>query len=435
MAGGIGRAQGAYDEMVFRAMVRDGAHFYSNLGLVSKGVGRRLPDRHQRLPVRHPFLQLPGRRLFATGRGGVAEAWRGQRAYYAQQFDKVFGKPLETAWNDWIAWEHEFQAANLKSVRKYPLTQGRRLTRQGLGSVSRSYYDPATNSLIGAFQYPGVVAYTGVVSLADGSIRKLVDIKGPMKYRVTSTAFDPGTRTLFYSADNNAWRDLMAVDVASGKARMLLEDARIGDICFDESDRSLWGLRHLNGYVTLVRIPYPYTQLEPGLYLALRRRALRTRRVGRRLAALDVHRDDRRHTVLECVPPCRPRGRQSGTRRPVRFRQGHPGRLRIHPRWPLSVRQLLLHRRFQHFPLRARDRRTRSGQQRGNRLLPADPDGRWHTDRPGVHRGRLRADDHRAEAAGGCQRHHLPRSANREKAPDRPGVGRRLRLRTSTWSR
>ena len=38
MAGGIGRAQGAYDEMVFRAMVRDDAHFYSNLGLVSKGV-------------------------------------------------------------------------------------------------------------------------------------------------------------------------------------------------------------------------------------------------------------------------------------------------------------------------------------------------------------------------------------------------------------
>jgi hypothetical protein len=81
-----------------------------------------------------------------------------------------------------------------------------------------------------------------------------------MKYRVASTAYDPATGTLFYSADNNAWRDLMAVDVASGKARMLLEDARIGDLCFDESDRSLWGLRHLNGYVTLVRIPYPYTQ-------------------------------------------------------------------------------------------------------------------------------------------------------------------------------
>ena len=36
MAGGYGRAQGAYDEMVFRAMVRDKARFYSPLGLESE---------------------------------------------------------------------------------------------------------------------------------------------------------------------------------------------------------------------------------------------------------------------------------------------------------------------------------------------------------------------------------------------------------------
>ena len=260
MAGGIGRAQGAYDEMVFRAMVRDGAHFYSDLGLVSKGVaadfqtGTNAYLYGTRFFSYLAYVHSPEAVLEWLKRGEDSEA------YYAQQFEKVFGKSLETAWDEWIAWEHEFQAANLQSVRKFPLTQGRRLTKQGLGSVSRSFYDRETNSLIGAFQYPGVVAYTGVVSLADGSIRKLVDIKGPKKYLVTSTAFDPGTRTLFYSADNVAWRDLMAVDVVTGKARMLLEDARIGDICFDESDRSLWGLRHLNGFVTLVRIPYPYTE-------------------------------------------------------------------------------------------------------------------------------------------------------------------------------
>jgi len=260
MAGGIGRAQGAYDEMVFRAMVRDGAHFYSNLGLVSKGVAADFQTGTN--------AYLYGTRFYSY----LAEVYspeaviewlkRGEdsQAYYADQFAQVFHKPLETAWNEWIAWEHEFQAANLKSVRKFPLTEGRRLTQQGLGSVSRSFYDPSTNSLIGAFQYPGTVAYAGVLGLADGRIRKLVDIKGPMKYRVTSTAWDPATRTLFYTADNNAWRDLMAVDVATGHARMLIRDGRIGDICFDASDRSLWGLRHLNGYVTLVRIPFPYSE-------------------------------------------------------------------------------------------------------------------------------------------------------------------------------
>ena len=38
MGGGLGRAQGGYDEMVFRAMVRDDAQFYDPLGLVSKGT-------------------------------------------------------------------------------------------------------------------------------------------------------------------------------------------------------------------------------------------------------------------------------------------------------------------------------------------------------------------------------------------------------------
>ena len=39
MAGGLGRAQGGYDEMVFRAMVRDDAHFYST----RSGWNRKAP--------------------------------------------------------------------------------------------------------------------------------------------------------------------------------------------------------------------------------------------------------------------------------------------------------------------------------------------------------------------------------------------------------
>src|SRR4029077_18180189 len=38
MSGGVGRAQGGYDEMVFRAMVQEDARFYDPLGLVSKGT-------------------------------------------------------------------------------------------------------------------------------------------------------------------------------------------------------------------------------------------------------------------------------------------------------------------------------------------------------------------------------------------------------------
>ena len=38
MAGGLGRGQGGYDEMVFRAKVRDDDKFYSPLGLESEGI-------------------------------------------------------------------------------------------------------------------------------------------------------------------------------------------------------------------------------------------------------------------------------------------------------------------------------------------------------------------------------------------------------------
>jgi len=258
MAGGVGRAQGAYDEMVFRAMVRDDAHFYSNLGLVSKGVAADFQTGSN--------AYLYGTRFFSylayvyTPQAVVDWLKRGEdsEAYYARQFQRVFGKPLETAWDEWIAWEHEFQERNLVAVRRYPLTPSRRLTKQGLGSMSRSFYDPDMKALIGAYQYPGVVAYAGVLPVDGSKARKLTDIKGPMQYRVTSTAYDPAAKVLFYTADNDAYRDLMSVDVASGKTRRLLRDARIGDLAFDETDRSLWGLRHLNGYVTLVRIPYPY---------------------------------------------------------------------------------------------------------------------------------------------------------------------------------
>ncbi len=57
--GGLGRAQGGYDEMVFRAMVRDKATFYDPLGLVSKGTEVGFPVRRKRVPLRHALHELP----------------------------------------------------------------------------------------------------------------------------------------------------------------------------------------------------------------------------------------------------------------------------------------------------------------------------------------------------------------------------------------
>ncbi len=258
MAGGLGRGQGAYDEMVFRAKVRDHAEIYSPLGLESKGITNDF-----QVGVND---YLYGTRFYSylalTYGPDKVIAWLrrdpGSAGYYATQFRRVYGKPLDQAWAEWIAWERSFQTKNLEELGKYPLTPVTHLAKRGLGSVSRTFFDPKTNSLIGAFRYPGVLPYVGMLSLDTGKIRKLSDIKGSMLYSVTSLAYDPDARTAFFTEDNYAYRDIIAIDVDTGKRRTLLRDARIGEMAFDPQNKSLWALRHQNGFTTLVRIPRPY---------------------------------------------------------------------------------------------------------------------------------------------------------------------------------
>ena len=127
MAGGLGRAQGGYDEMVFRAMVRDDAHFYDPLGLVSRGT---LVDFQTGANA-----YLYGTRFFTylayTYGPDKVIAWikrdEGSARYYAEQFQQVYGLPLDQAWQEWIVFEHEFQRRNLAEVRKFPITPERKL--------------------------------------------------------------------------------------------------------------------------------------------------------------------------------------------------------------------------------------------------------------------------------------------------------------------
>jgi len=93
-----------------------------------------------------------------------------------------------------------------------------------------------------------------LVSLKDGSMRKLTTIKGPSLYRVTSMVFDPDAEKAYFTTDNNALRDLVELDVKTGETKLLLTDDRVGDLAFDPVDKSIWGMRHLNGLDTMVRI-------------------------------------------------------------------------------------------------------------------------------------------------------------------------------------
>src|SRR5687767_7835787 len=262
MAGGLGRAQSGYDEMVFRAMVKDNAIFYDPLGLVSKGTDVDFQVEVNSYLYGTRFMTWLARRYSPAQLVEWTARREGSRGYYAAQFKQVFGVSLEQAWAEWITDEREFQLANLAAIRKYPVTQHQDVTTRTLGSVSRAYVDPASQKIYAAFNYPGVVAHLGAIDMQTGAVERILPIKGPLIYTVTSLAFDPGSRSLFFTTDNGSYRDLVKLDLATGRPRQLQKDARIGDIVFSKTDRALWGIRHLNGYVTLVRIPPPHTSWE-----------------------------------------------------------------------------------------------------------------------------------------------------------------------------
>ncbi len=260
MNGGIGRAIGPYDEMVFRTLVRDSGTIFDVVGLESEGTTIDFQVGVNSYLYGTRFISYLG---LVHGNDSLI-AWfnrsEGSRRYFSSQFRQVYGRSLEDEWSRWIAWEHAWQDSNLAAIRRHPVTAFRPLTDRTLGSVSRAYYDSARRVVYVGIRYPGQVAHVAAIDVASGKITNLTEILGAAGFAVTALAYDPASRTLFYTTDNADWRNLCALDLASGRSRVLLRNARIGDLAFDPADRSLWGVRHDNGFSTLVRLPPPYRE-------------------------------------------------------------------------------------------------------------------------------------------------------------------------------
>ena len=278
MDGGVGRAIGPYDEMVFRTLVRTAPESTTSSGWNQKE--RRSTSRWGATPI----STAPGSSAISPCATATTACWRGStgprgsRRYFASQFRHVFGRSLEDEWTRWIEWERDWQQANLSSVRRHPTTGSRPLSDRALGAVSRAYYDSASRSLVLAVRYPGQVGHLVAIDVDSGSLRNLREVMGASGLYVTALAFDPASRTLFYTTNNANWRHLVSLHLATGRAETLIRDARIGDLAFNPRDSSLWGIRHDNGFSTLVRIPPPYHEWHQ----------VRTLPYGRDLFDLDI---------------------------------------------------------------------------------------------------------------------------------------------------
>ncbi|HSN68568.1 MAG TPA: hypothetical protein VLV48_04950, partial [Thermoanaerobaculia bacterium] len=268
MAGGIGRTLGGYDEMVFRTMVLEDAYFYDVVGLESEGTTIDFQVGQNSYLYGTRFVTWLGAKY---GPEKIIE-WFDRdddsERYFSSQVRKVYGVSLDDAWKEWVADEARWQAENLARIRAYPVTKLEPLSGEVLGSVSRSFFDRDRNRLYAAVNRPAHPAQIVSIDLASGALTPLAEVGVPALYYVTSLAWDAKGGKLFFTSDNSrGWRDIHELDIETGRRRVLLENARTGDLVVNPADQSIWGMQHHNGYSSLVRIPPPYDTWETLLTL------------------------------------------------------------------------------------------------------------------------------------------------------------------------
>ena len=255
MAGGMGNALGNYDEMFFRTRVLEDSRIYSAQGLESEGTTADFMSKANSYYYGTRFMNYIAHEFGPTKLMEWIKRKDGTKRGFASNFKHVFGLNISKSWDNWIEFEKEFQNENIKNLQLNPLTEDQSITEKVLGGVSHAFYDKKRNKIYVAINYPGQVPHIASLDLATGKIKKLKDVKGPALFNVASLTYDEKNDMLFYTSDNSANRDLLSYNLKNGQTTLLQKNFRTGDLAVNEKDQSLWGVRHLNGYNTIVRLP------------------------------------------------------------------------------------------------------------------------------------------------------------------------------------
>jgi hypothetical protein len=255
LGGGFGRALGGYDEMVFRGLVRDHRYIYDVVGLESEGTSADFQVGANSYLYGTRFMNYLASQYGPEKLASWIVRNNASHAYFENQFRKVYGTSLHDEWRRWIGSEREWQQTNLKSIREYPLTPVRAISPRILGSISRSYYDPKSNEIYVAVRHTGRMPYIAAIHVESGRIEHLTDVQGGAIYDVTSLAFDPEGRRLFFTTNNShGLRSLNVFSLTTRKRKVIDRNLRVGDLVFCRKDGSLWGVRHDNGLSNIVRL-------------------------------------------------------------------------------------------------------------------------------------------------------------------------------------
>lgn len=258
MGGGLGRALGGYDEMVFRSLAREERSIYDVVGLESEGTAADFQVGANSYLYGTRFMNYlalqygPQKLVTWMARNDPS------RAYFESEFRRVYGAGLREEWQRWIAAERNRQSANLELIRAYPVTETKAVSPKILGSVSRSYFDSKTGLIYAAVRHTGRMPYLAAIHPDTGRVEHLADVRGGALYYVTSLAFDPDGRRLFFTTNNNGLRTLNVFDLSTRKAAVVAQHLRTGDLVFNRNDGSLWGMLHNDGLSSIVRLEAPF---------------------------------------------------------------------------------------------------------------------------------------------------------------------------------
>ncbi len=281
MSGGIGRVMGGYDEMVFRTMVRDSSFFYNVIGLETEGTTVDFQVGVNSYLYGTRFVSYLA---YHYGMEKLKEFYSRtdtSRRFYASQFKEVYKTPVRKEWEKWIAWEMNFQKANLSVINKQPVTGYRKIAKEPMGSVSRPCIDREEGKVYVAVNYPGKLAHIECIDLKTGTRRTVAQVPTPGLFYVTSLAYDDSSKTLFASTHNSDWRGLQSIDVRTGRVNNLIKYTRAGNLVFNRKDKCIYGVQSMSGRSTLISLAPPYNTWKE----------LYTLPFGKDLADLDISPD------------------------------------------------------------------------------------------------------------------------------------------------
>jgi hypothetical protein len=263
MSGGIGRSMGSYDEMYFRSIVNEKQPLYSLVGLETEGTTIDFQVGTNAYLYGTRFITYLAYRDGIDKLKAFYSRSDSSKAFFGAQFKRVYGQSVKNAWDDWRQHEATFQKQNIERLKEYPVTPFRPLTREPLGNVSNFAWNASTGKLYMAINHPGIISQIAEIDKNTGKIRKIATLDSPLMYYSTSLAYDPKREKIYITEHNNKYRNLVEVDVRTGRKTVLNPMTRTGNLVFNPADHSIWGVQHDNGYAKLVRIPEPYTQVVP----------------------------------------------------------------------------------------------------------------------------------------------------------------------------